>query len=331
MDLSTTYLGFKLATPIIPGASPMCDELSKVKRLEDAGAPMIVMHSIFQEQLAYEETAINLGLDLAENSFAEALTHLPRPEEFRLGPEEYLEQITAIKKAVSIPLVASLNGRNLGWWTHYAQMIEQAGADAIELNIYDPVLDLDISSSDVERRIIDLAAELRKNVKLPLAVKLSPTYTALGGFAKRLAAAGADGLVLFNRFFQADIDIERLDLRREMTPSTSAELLPRLRAVASLSGRIDCDLAITGGVHTLADVVKSTMAGADAVQMVTALLDFGPGYLTELHQDLAAWLETHQYNSLAQMRGSMSLLRTPNRAVFERGNYMKILNSWERA
>ncbi|HWB53341.1 MAG TPA: dihydroorotate dehydrogenase-like protein [Tepidisphaeraceae bacterium] len=330
MDLSTTYLGFKLATPIIPGASPMCDDIGKVKRLEDAGAPMIVMHSIFQEQLVYEETAVNLGIDLAENSFAEALTHLPKPEEFQLGPDEYLEQVSLIKQAVSIPVVASMNGRALGWWTKYAQYIEQAGADAIELNIYDPVLDPEVSSSEVERRIIDLVSEIRKTVKLPLAVKLSLNYTALGNFAKHLHAAGANALVLFNRFFQADIDIEHLDLRRELMPSTSAELLPRLRAVASLWGRVKMDLAVTGGVHTATDVVKSIMAGANAVQMVTALLEYGPAYLTELHRELAMWLEAHEYESLSQMRGSMSLLRTPNRAAFERGNYMKIINSWER-
>ena len=331
MDLSTTYLGFKLSTPIIPGASPMCDDLGLVKRLEDAGAPMIIMHSVFQEQLLYEETAINRGIDLTEESFAEALTQSPRPKDFRLGPEEYLDQIAAVKRAVDIPVVASMNGSALGWWAQYSQFVAQAGADAVELNIYDPGLDLDVSSSQVERRVIELVHELRKTVTIPLAVKLSLGYTALGHFAKQLSAAGVNALVLFNRFFQADIDIERLTLRQELMPSTSTELLPRLRAVASLAGRVRCDLAVTGGVHSASDVIKATMAGANAVQMVSALLERGPRYLTELHEELSGWLESHRYESLSQMRGSMSLERTPNRSAFERVNYMKILNSWEPA
>jgi dihydroorotate dehydrogenase (fumarate) len=330
MDLSTTYMGFKLATPIIPGASPMCEDLSKVKRLEDAGAPMIVMHSIFQEQLELEESAVNRGLDQGTDSSSEAGSYLPGPDEFKLGPQDYLDQIARIKKCVSIPVIGSINGRTPGWWLDYAKLIQQAGADGLELNIYDPGTDVDVSSFEIERRILLLVSEVRHVVKIPLAVKISPTYTALGNFAKQLSLIGVDALVLFNRFFQPDIDTERLELRRELKRSTSDELLPRLRAVAALAGQVDCDLAVTGGVHDVNDVIKATMAGADAVQMVTALLDYGPLYLEGLHEELAGWLEMHKYDSLSQMRGSMSLSRLPNRALFERGNYMKSLHSWER-
>jgi len=329
MDLSTTYLGFKLANPVIPSASPMCDDLSLVKRLEDAGAPMIVMHSVFQEQFEREEVAVARGMEQGQYAQAEAENYLPDPEQFRLGPDRYLEQIGRIKQAVKIPVVASLNGSTLGGWTDYAQKIEQAGADALELNIYNPVLDLELSSNMVEQQTLEVVTAVRHAVSLPLAIKLSPNYTALSYFARRLMLAGANGLVLFNRFYQADIDIERLELRRNLKLSTSEELLPRLRAVAGLAGRINCDLAITGGVHTKEDVIKATMAGASAVQMASALLNNGPWYLSRLLDELAGWLETHGYSSLSEMRGSMSLLRTPNPAAFERGNYMKILNAWE--
>jgi dihydroorotate dehydrogenase (fumarate) len=329
MDLSTTYLGFKLANPVIPGASPMCDDLSLVKRLEDAGAPMIVMHSVFQEQFEREEVAVARGMEQGQYAQAEAANYLPDPEQFRLGPDRYLEQIGRIKRAVKIPVVASLNGSTLGGWTDYAQKIEQAGADALELNIYNPVFDLELSSTMVEQQTLEVVTAVRHAVSLPLAVKLSSHYTALPYFARRLMFAGANGLVLFNRFYQVDIDIERLELRRDLKMSTSDELLPRLRAVAGLAGRINCDLAITGGVHTKQDVIKATMAGANAVQMASALLNNGPWYLLRLLEELAGWLEMHGYSALSEMRGSMSLSRTPNPAAFERGNYMKILNAWE--
>jgi dihydroorotate dehydrogenase (fumarate) len=329
MDLSTTYLGFKLANPLIPGASPMCGDLSVVKRLEDAGAPMLIMHSVFQEQFDLESVAVSRGIEA--NETAEATSWLPSPDEFRLGPEEYLKQIGKIKKAVKIPVVASLNGRTLGGWVNYASQIQQAGADALELNIYDPVLDVDQTSSQVENDTLEIVRSVKKAIKLPLAVKLSKSYTALPNFAKRLVAAGADALVMFNRFYQPDIDIENLDVRRELKFSTSDELLPRLRWVAAMSGRIDAGFSITGGVHTPEDVIKATMVGAHTCQIVSALLVNGPEHLKRLTKGVGQWLEEHEYKSLSQARGSMSLEKTPNPAAFERGNYVKILQAWEPA
>lgn len=330
MDLSTQYLGFDLATPVIPGASPMCRDLTTVKALEDAGAPMIVMHSVFQEQLELEQAAVNESLDLGLDSFPEASSYLPDPVEFKLGADEYLELIGRLKKSVSIPVIASINGRSEGWWVEYARLIQQAGADGLELNIYNPVMDIHVSSFELERETLDLVAQVRKSVKLPLAVKLLPGYTAFGNFARQLAEIGIDALVLFNRLFQPDFDIERLVLRREMVRSSSDELLPRLSAVAALAGEVDCDLAVSGGVHQAEDVVKATMAGANAVQMVTALMSYGPLHLEEIHDELASWLEAHQYESLSQARGILSLRKSQDRAAFERTSYMQILHSWER-
>jgi dihydroorotate dehydrogenase (fumarate) len=329
MDLSTSYMGFHLENPLVPGASPMCNDLLFLRRLEDAGAPMIVMHSVFQEQFDLEEMAVNRSIESTEATNAEALSYLPNPHLFRLGPEEYLDRVAEIKRAVRIPVVASLNGRTIGGWVEYAARIEKAGADALELNIYNPALDMETSGSEIESRTIELVRAVRKTVKIPLAAKLSQNYTAFPRFAKRLCEAGANAVVLFNRFYQPDIDIHNLDMRRELTLSNSGELLPRLRYAAAVSGRIAGDVAITGGVHTAEDVIKATMVGADIVQMVSALLEHGPLYIKRLRTDIANWLEAHEYTSLAQMRGSMSLSRTPDPSAFERGNYMKILQAWE--
>ncbi len=329
MDLSTSYLGFHLENPLIPGASPMCNDLLFLRRLEDAGAPMVTMHSVFQEQFDLEEMAVNRGIDSTEGNNAEAASYLPNPHSFRLGPDEYLDQISDIRKAVRVPVVASLNGQTVGGWVEYAARIERAGAHALELNIYNPALDMDTASAEIESRVLELVRAVRKTVKIPLAAKLSQNYTALPRFAKRLCEAGANAVVLFNRFYQPDIDINNLDVRRDLTLSTSSELLPRLRYAAACAGRIAGDVAITGGVHTAEDVIKSTMVGADAVQIVSALLEHGPLYIRRLQNDLTNWLETHDYTSLSQMRGSMSLNKTPNPTAYERGNYMKILQAWE--
>ncbi|MCL2648028.1 MAG: dihydroorotate dehydrogenase-like protein [Phycisphaerales bacterium] len=331
MDISTSYLGFKLSTPLIPGASPPCNDLAAVRELEDAGAPMLTMHSVFQEQFDLEEMAVNRSLDGPLGNSPEALSYFPSPEQFRLGPEEYIDQIIKIKKTVKIPVIASLNGRTPGGWVSYATKIEQAGADALELNIYNNVFDLERSSEAIENDTLDVVRAVRQAVKLPLAVKLSRNYTGLPQFVNRLVKAGVQGLVLFNRFYQPDIDIEDLDVRRELKLSTSDELLPRIRWTAALAGRVKADLAVTGGVHSVEDVVKAFMAGASVVQMVSALLTRGPQYLKHLADRLAKWLEEHEYESLAQMRGSMSLLKTPHPEAFERGNYVKILHAWEPA
>ncbi|HKV07472.1 MAG TPA: dihydroorotate dehydrogenase-like protein [Thermoanaerobaculia bacterium] len=328
MDLSTTYLGFELPHPFMPGASPLVDDLDTVRRLEDAGAAAIVMHSLFEEQIRREQVATARFLDAPAESFAEALSYLPTPETFALGPEQYLEQLRRIKRAVRVPVIASLNGSTEGGWLSYARLLEQAGADALELNVYSLATDFDESGEILERRTLQMLAAVKHAVSIPVAVKLSPFYSSLAHFARRLDEYGADGLVLFNRFYQPDLDIEALEVAPTLRLSDPSELLLRLRWLAILSGRIRPSLAITGGVHSAVDAIKAVMAGADAVQVVSALLKNGPDRLRTLRQDLALWLEEHEYDSLAQMKGSLSLLRCPDPAAHERANYMTILQSW---
>jgi len=328
MDLSTRYLGLKLSHPLMPGASPMVDDLDTVKRLEDAGASAIVMHSLFEEQIRREQMTAFVHTESHEQSFAEALSYFPASDAFALGPHEYLEQLRRIKAAVSVPVIASLNGYTLGGWLNYARLMQEAGADALELNVYQLATDPEESGHALEERTIEMVRAVRGAVRVPLAVKLSPFYTALGDFAQRLDEAGADGLVLFNRFYQPDIDIEELQVRRALHLSHSSELPLRLRWLAILSGRVKASLAVSGGVHTVVDVIQSVMTGAHAVQVVSALLQRGPAYLAQLRQELTKWLEEHEYHSLQQMQGSMSLESCPDPRVYERANYMLMLQGW---
>lgn len=327
MDLSTTYMGFALPHPLVAGASPMVDDLDTVRRLEDAGAALIVMHSLFEEQIVREELAFARTIDGAEQSFPEAVTLFPRPE-YVLGPDEYLAQIGRIKKTVAVPVIASLNGTTEGGWTSYARLIEQAGADGLELNLYELATDFDESGEQLERRALRVVQAVRECVGIPLAVKLSPFYSSLANFAWSLDELDVNALVLFNRFYQPDIDLERLEVARVVHLSTPAELLLRLRWLAILSGRLKASLAVTGGVHSAADALKAVMAGAHAVQMVSVLLARGPSYLKEVRERMGWWLEEHEYESLRQMQGSMSLLRCDNPKAYERANYIKILQSW---
>jgi dihydroorotate dehydrogenase (fumarate) len=328
MDLRTTYLGFPLPHPLIPGASPLADDLDGVRRLEDAGAPMIVLRSLFEEQLTYEQVAVQQGIDAHEDAFAEALTYLPDPDAFRFGPESYLRHLEKVKRAVTVPVVGSLNGTTPGGWIDYARQIEQAGADALELNVYVVATDPDESASDVETRLLALVHAVRAAVSIPLAVKISPFFTSLPHFAVGLENAGANALVLFNRFYEPDIEVKEQQVVKTLQLSTSTELLPRLHALAIVSGRIHLSLAATGGVHTGLDALKAVMCGADGVQLVSALLRHGPSRLAIVRAQLAHALEQNEYESLAQVRGSMSLLRAPNPKVYERVNYMQILQSW---
>ena len=328
MDLSTTYLGLKLPHPLMPGASPMVDDLDLVRRLEDAGAAAIVMHSLFEEQIAGEQFARQYFVDAHADAHPEALSYFPAPEEYALGPDEYLAQIARIKKAVKLPVIASLNGTTLGGWLGHARLIQQAGADALELNVYTVATDPEERGFLIEERLVDMVKSVKSALRIPVAVKLSPFYTSLAHLARHLEGVGADGLVLFNRFYQPDIDVEALEVSPILRLSDSSELLLRLRWLAILSGRIDASLAVTGGIHTSLDAVKAVMAGADAVQLVSTLLRHGPDQLTTLRRDLALWLEEHEYDSLEQMKGSMNLLRCPNPAAHERANYMTILQSW---
>ena len=329
MNLSTTYLGLKLAHPLMAGASPMVDDMGMVKRLEDAGASAMVMHSLFEEQITREEQGTIMDMELHANSNAEALSYFPTPDEFRLGPEKYLEQIHRIKEAVSVPVIASLNGTTPAGWLRYGKLMEQAGADALELNVYYIATDAQESGSDVEKRTLDIVRAVKSEVKIPVAVKLSPFFSSLANFAAELEAAGADGLVLFNRFFQPDINVEELTAEPSLQLSGPSDLLLRLRWLAVLHGHVKGSLAVTGGVHDGIGALKAVMAGADAVQMVSALLIHGPERLAQTRAGLAEWLEEHEYESLDQARGSMSLQKSPNPQAFTRANYMRILNGWK--
>lgn len=329
MDLSTTYLGLKLPHPVMPGASPMVDKIDLVKRMEDAGASAIVMHSLFEEQLMREELATYHHIDVHADSFAEAMTYLPRPDEFNLGPDQYLEQLVRIKQSVDLPVIASLNGFTSGGWIRYAKLMQDAGANALELNVYYLATNADEAGEEVEQRTLDILKAVKQAVTIPVSIKLSPFFSSMASMAKRLDEAGADGLVLFNRFYQPDIDVESLEVEPTLRLSDSSELNLRLRWLAVVSGRVRASLAVSGGVHTHLDAVKAVMTGAHAVQVVSAILQQGPDVLRRIREGLTQWLEEHEYDSLEQMRGSMNLLRCPDASMFERANYIRILQGYK--
>ncbi|MFY9824990.1 MAG: dihydroorotate dehydrogenase-like protein [Thermoanaerobaculia bacterium] len=328
MDLSTPWLGLRLKNPLIVGASPMVDDLGTVRRLEDAGAAAIVLHSLFEEQILREQLATFRLFENHGESSAEAASYFPPADDPRLGPEEHLELIQRVKLAVGVPVVASLNGTTEGGWLHYARLMEEAGADALELNVYALATDPWESSEAIERRTLAMVRAVREAAGVPVAVKLSPFYTSFAHFARQLDQEGADGLVLFNRFYQPDLDVESLDVQRTLRLSDSTELPLRLRWLAILSGRVEASLVATGGIHTALDAVKAIMAGAHAVQMVSALLKRGPDYLRLVRDDMARWMADHGYESVQSMCGALSLARCPDPAAYERANYMQILQSW---
>jgi dihydroorotate dehydrogenase (fumarate) len=328
MDLTTRYLGFELPHPFMAGASPMVDDLDQVRALEDAGAAAIAMHSLFEEQLAGEQIATYHSMEDTSHMFGEAMTFMPDPPDFRLGPDEYLEQLRRIKETVALPLFASLNGTTLGGWLEYAKLMADAGADALELNLYQVVTDPSRSAAQVEGDNLEIVRTVIDAVGIPVAVKLSPAYTSLPNFAAALEDVGAAGLVLFNRFYQPDIDIEELEMQRRLDLSTSADLLLRINWLGILSSQVSLPLAVSGGIHTGIDAVKAVMAGASAVQMVSALLTRGPQHLAQVREDFTAWLIEHEYESLEQMCGSMNLARCPDPAAFERLNYVRLLMGW---
>jgi dihydroorotate dehydrogenase (fumarate) len=330
MDLSTTYLGFNLAHPLMPGASPLADDLDTVRRLEDAGASAIVLRSLFEEQIARDQWNVDQHVTAHTESFAEATTYLPAPDEFVFGPDRYLEHLRRVKASVGVPVIASLNGTTPQGWLSYAQLMEEAGADGLELNFYHVATNPIETGEDVEQRLFEAVNVIRESVTIPIAVKLSPFFSSLPNVAQQLDAQGVAGLVMFNRFYQPDIDPEALEAVPRLHFSTSNDLLLRVRWLAVLSGRVRASLAATGGVHTGMDALKAVMAGAHAVQVVAALLHHGPEYLAVLVGDLERWLIEHEYESLAQAQGSMSLRRSPDPAAFERGNYMRVLQTWGR-
>jgi dihydroorotate dehydrogenase (fumarate) len=330
VDLSTEYLGLRLASPLIPGASPLADTLDSVRRLEDAGASAIVMRSLFEEQLEGELGVVS-SIESHENSFAEAMTYMPRATEFVFGPDEYLEHIRRIKAAVALPVIGSLNGITAAGWLRYAKLIEQAGADALELNVYYLATDPTEESAAVERRTVDIVRAVRAAVKIPIAVKLSPFFSALPHFARELERAGANAIVLFNRFYQPDIDAVNLEAEPTLRLSDPSELLLRLRWLAIVKPGVGIPLAVSGGVHSGLDAVKAVMAGASAVQVVSALLVKGPAHLAILRSEMERWMQDNEYTSLRQMLGNMSLAKCPDPSAFSRANYMRILQSWRAA
>jgi dihydroorotate dehydrogenase (fumarate) len=331
MDLTTQYLGLKLRNPLVPAACPLCDDIDNLKRMEDAGAAAVVLPSLFEEQLRQDRAELNERLEQGTESFAEALTYFPEPEEYRVGPETYLEHIQRAKAAVQIPIIASLNGSTLGGWTDYAQQIQQAGADALELNIYAIPTDPDLPAAAIEDIYVQIVKAVKAQVTMPVTVKLSPFFTNFAHVAKRLDEAGADGLVLFNRFYQPDIDLEELEVVPNILLSTPMAMRLPLRWVAILYGRIQADLAASSGVHRATDAIKMIMAGASVATMASALLRHGIKHLTAVETELKQWMEEHEYESVAQMRGSMSQRNCPDPSSFERAQYMKALATFKAA
>ncbi|MGO9094982.1 MAG: dihydroorotate dehydrogenase-like protein [Bryobacteraceae bacterium] len=328
MDLSTKYLGLTLKNPLVAAASPLSEDLDKIRKLEDAGASAIVLESLFEEQIDVDSYELDRHLSGGAESFAEALSYFPDLSTYNTGPDGYLEQIAKAKAAVKIPIVASLNGVSSGGWIRYAKKMEQAGADALELNIYTIPTDPDATSMQVEQAYVTLVSDVASSVGIPVAVKLAPYFTTLAGLSHRLVEAGAKGLVFFNRFYQPDFDLEALEVLPSLKLSTQYELLLRLHWVAILSGRVQTDFAITGGVHTAQDVLKSMMAGAQVVEIASAILKNGIGYLKTIENDLIAWMVEHEYESIQQMQGSMSQRSVANPNAFLRANYLKVLSSY---
>ena len=328
VNLTTNYMGLPLKNPLVASASPLSKKVDAAIQLEQAGVSAIVMHSLFEEQIIQEGLKLHEDLLRGADSFSEALDYLPDYGLYSVGPERYLELLSSIKKSVSIPVIGSLNGATPGGWTEYAQKIEQAGADALELNMYYLAADPDMLGADLEDRYIILVSEIRQEVSIPLAVKLSPFFTSIPNFAQRLVEAGANGLVLFNRFYQPDLDLEELEVAPNLMLSDSNELRLPLRWIAMLYGRVKADFALTSGVHTPEDVIKAMMAGSSVAMTTSALLKNGIPYATELLEGVSNWMVEHEYDSIQQMKGSMSQRAVADPAAFERANYLAVLSSY---
>ena len=329
MDLKTTYLGMTLKSPLVVGScAPLTEEIDNIKRMEDAGAAAVVLHSFFEEQLRQEQLELHHHLTYGTESFAEALTYFPEPEIFHVGSEQYLEHIRISKEQLDIPVIASINGSTLGGWLDYSQQIEQAGADALELNIYYVPTDLDIPGGEIEQNYLDILKAVKSEINIPIAIKLSPYFSNMANMAKLLGEAGADGLVLFNRFYQPDIDLNNLEVYPNVLLSTPQSLRLPMRWIAILYGKIEADLASTSGIHHASDVIKMVMAGAKITQVVSALLRHGIHYLATLEEGIQKWMEENEYESIEQMQGSLSQLNCPDPTAFERSQYMKALQTY---
>ncbi len=328
VDLSTTYLGLTLRTPLVASASTLSQEIDNVKRMEDAGASAVVLYSLFEEQLSLERYELHHHLTHGTPSHAEALTYFPEPRQFHLGPEGYLNHIRKAKEAVKVPVIASLNGASLGGWTHFAKQMQQAGADALELNIYYIPTDFDLSGADVEQTYIDILKAVKSEVTIPVAVKLSPFFSNMANVAKRLDEIGANGLVLFNRFYQPDFDLNELEVKANLILSTPHALRLPLTWIAILYGRIKANLAATSGIHQGEDALKMMMAGADVAMMASALLRQGINHIGVVEKEMRDWMEQHEYVSVKQMRGSMSQRNVADPSAFERAQYMRIISNY---
>jgi dihydroorotate dehydrogenase (fumarate) len=328
IDLSTTYLGIELKNPLVASASPLSKKLERAQRLEEAGIAALVMYSLFEEQIIHESLELDHFLTRGSNSSAEALSYIPDTGMYSLGPGKYLEQLSAIKKSLGIPVIGSLNGVSKGGWVEYGEHIQDAGADALELNLYYIPTDPALPAADIEDAQVDLVGAIKSKISIPLAVKLSPYYTSLPHFARRLADAGADGLVIFNRFYQPDFDLENLEVMDNLDLSTAADLRLPLRWISILHGQVAADFALTSGVHTAGEVLKAMMAGAKVAMMASTLLHHGPRAVPFILGELESWMETREYESIRQMQGSMSRQSVAEPAAFERANYMRVLSSW---
>lgn len=328
MNLQTSYMGLSLRNPLVPSASPLSESLDTIRRLEEAGAAAIVMHSLFEEQLTRESRRLDHYLSYGGDSYAEALSYFPDIHDYRVGPEEYLNRIRKAREAVSIPVIGSLNGVSQGGWVAFAQQIEQAGADALELNIYFIPTDPMMTGAEVEQMYVEVVAAVKQQIRIPVAVKLGPYFSNMAYMARRLVEAGADALVLFNRFYQPDLNLDRLEVVPHLVLSTPFEMRLPLRWIALLYGRLPVDFALTSGVQTFEDVLKGLMAGANVVMMASELLRHGIGRITEILDAMTLWMEERGYTSASQMRGSMSQRHVEEPAAFERANYMKVLQSW---
>ncbi len=332
MDLSTTYLGLKLRTPLVPSAAqPLTENLDSIRRMEDAGAAAVVMHSLFEEQLSLERKELFESLTQGTDSFAEALSYFPEPSEFQVGPELYLENIVKAKAAVKIPIIASLNGSTPGGWVEYARKIEKAGADALELNIYWIPTDPSLSSIRIEDTYIEILRSVKEQVKIPAAVKLSPFFTNFANMSRRLEVAGADGLTLFNRFYQPDIDLEMLEVSPNLLLSTPMSMRLPLRWIAILRDQVGLSLAATSGIHRATDAIKMLMVGADVTMLCSAILRHGPKQIGVIETEMRSWLEEHEYESVRQLQGSMSQKNCPDPAAFERAQYMRAIAGYRPA
>ena len=330
MDLSTSYLGLTLKNPLVASSSPLSSSVAGVRELEDAGVAAVVLPSLFEEEIVVSSRHLDDYLTSGADSYAEALSYVPEMEQFGVGPDRYLELVAGAKQAVDVPVIASLNGVSREGWTQYAALLEEAGADAIELNVYYLPTDPSVSGADVEQRHLDILRQVTAQITVPVAVKLSPYFSAVANMAERLAQAGATGLVLFNRFYQPDIDLEELEAVSHLVLSSSWEMLLPLRWVAILFGRVAVDLAVTGGVHTHEDVLKAMMVGARVTMLASKLLADGADSVAPLLAQLGRWMEEHEYDSIARMQGSMSLRRVADPAAFTRSNYLRMLHSWPR-